>query len=62
MNARIINLRTARKQKARAEKQAKAAQRVREGTVDKIDRDVARREEVARVSRLDAHRTDDDSG
>ncbi|MEM1297948.1 MAG: DUF4169 family protein [Pseudomonadota bacterium] len=62
MNARIINLRTARKQKARAQKQAKAVERVREGSVTKSDRDAARRGEAARVTRLDAHRKGDDDG
>ena len=62
MNARIINLRTARKQKARAEKQAKAAQRIRERRVDKSDRDSARQDETLRIARLDAHRKGDDDG
>lgn len=61
MNARIVNLRTARKQKARAEKQDKAAQRIREAGSGGAERAVERQNEATRIEKLDQHRKDDDS-
>lgn len=58
MNARIINLRTRRKQKARDEKTRKAVDRVARGKVARADRDTAEANEEARVTRLDGHRID----
>ena len=60
MSARIINLRTRRKQKARADKQSMAAQQVAVGKVDRPVRADTRANEEARISRLEAHRKDED--
>ena len=61
MNARIVNLRTRRKQKARKEKRERADLQTREASVDMSERDTARRNEALRLAQLDNHRADDDN-
>ncbi|MFK7941460.1 MAG: DUF4169 family protein [Paracoccaceae bacterium] len=56
MNDRIVNLRRARKQKARTDKQDAAAQRIREAGAGGNERRAEQRNENVRVSKLDMHR------
>lgn len=58
--ADIVNLRTARKHKARAEKQARSeANRVRHGR-SRAERQTAETENEVRLRRLDGHRRETD--
>ena len=58
--AEIINLRQARKQQARAEKEARAAEnRITFGRT-KAEKELARAERDMATRRLDSHKRDDD--
>lgn len=58
MNARIVNLRTKRKQKARDEKRNASGDRPAPG-VSRLERERAEAENQRERDRLDGHRRDD---
>ncbi len=61
MNARIVNLRTRRKQKARDEVRAAARRRATEFGRSKAERELTRAEAAIEAARLDGHELDDDA-
>ncbi len=62
MSAEIINLRRARKAKARADAQTSAAQNRAKNGVSKAERETTKRKKSQEQSRLEAHRIGDSEG
>ena len=62
MSAEIINLRRARKAKARADAQTSAAQNRAKHGVSKAERETTKRKKSQERSRLEAHRIGDSEG
>ena len=60
MNARIVNLRTARKRKTRAEEKAAADERAAEHGRSKDERDLTAKIRALDAARLDGHKREDD--
>lgn len=60
MTARIVNLRTRRKQKARDEKRSAPAEGPAPG-VSKVERERAKAENRRELDRLEGHRRDDEA-
>lgn len=60
MNARIVNLRTRRKQKARQDRKAEADENAAKHGQPKAVRDLAEARKELEARRLDGHRRNDD--